>query len=101
MGYLFNISRVSMLAAEIERLDGLSRTRALSLSESVALERAIKEQARIAGRTRIGWSRQEDSEALRLRLAGYSYGRIARHFAYRSKDAVAARLRYIGGEARP
>jgi hypothetical protein len=87
--------RLTILEAEIDRLDNLSRARALTMAESVALERAIREHDRIAGRTRIGWSRMEDTVARRLRSLGYSYRRIALKMPCRSEDAVAARLRYL------
>lgn len=80
----------------IAELDALSRTRTLTLAESLQLERAIRDDRRYGGpRPRQpDWRPDEDKKAAALRRQGASYAAIADQVG-RSKDAVAARLRYI------
>lgn len=79
----------------IAALDALSRTRALSLDESLALEHAIKverkKQERCGARR---WSSDQDEIALSLKRQRVKVGVIAKRVG-RSKDAVYARIRYL------
>lgn len=87
--------------ATINALDAVSRRRALTDEESIALERAIKRE-RLSEWRETGsryWGPSEDQLALKLRAEGKHYSEIAPKVR-RSPDAVAARLRYIRNLAR-
>lgn len=74
-------------------LDSISRTRALSMEESLQLERAIKAEG-YSGRTWLSWQPEEDATALQMRERGQKPAEIALTL-HRSPDAVAARLRKL------
>jgi hypothetical protein len=85
------------ITTTIAVLDRISRTRALTLKESLQLERAIKAEG-YSERTWMAWTPEEDERARKLRADAHSYGDIARTLK-RTPDAVAARLRYLRTKA--
>jgi post-segregation antitoxin (ccd killing protein) len=81
-------------AAIIEALDSLSRTRALTLDESLALEHAIKRERQNRRHNARYWSPEQDGIALDLKSRRAKVGVIAKRVG-RSKDAVYARIRFL------
>lgn len=77
----------------IAALDRISRTRALSMEESLQLERAIRAEG-YSGRAWLSWQPEEDATALRMRDGGQKPAEIALAL-HRTPDAVAARLRHL------
>lgn len=77
-------------------LDAISRERALSHEESMALERAIK--AIDSGRTarETTWNPEDDAMLIRLRREGKSFAQAATSMG-RTKSACRSRWRRIGG----
>lgn len=81
----------------IAELDALSRRRALTSEESDRLDRAIWHERKCShcAPRAPRWAPEEDRCAIDLRLRGTTYGSIAKQVS-RTKDAVAARLNYLG-----
>lgn len=75
-------------------LDAISRTRALTEEESLALEKAIRQERQTKKRRDRWWSEEQDAIALELRGRRAKVDVIAKRVG-RSKDAVYARIRLL------